>query len=239
MACKTGKCVALTTKNWDKFRSFRPDEPVTEINEAAAKRVLGVLSFGLPGGLGVAAPGRMCVEAAVAYSMGYDHNDKPECVLEEVSEYKIWLNDRQWSSDMARARGLRAVAIAQLGSNGLSSADWDDAVAEAYLTKLFPLATKLRGRKRLGSKARDLQRNVETALYNALKITKSGDGYDDAQELVRGSVTTRLARALGYRGPNAIMLLGATLAVEALTALKVKGTKYLYLLKKPAKKAKR
>lgn len=81
-----------------------------------AKKVNEVVSKGLVCGLGTQEPGKMCVEAAVCYAMGLEHSDQPSCVDGEVRTFKIFLNDNDWSSNMARAKGLKKVAIAQLGS---------------------------------------------------------------------------------------------------------------------------
>src|ERR1700759_4892516 len=96
-----------------------------KITEKDALCVLSVVSRGLVNGVGQPIPGKMCVEAAVAYAFGEHHHDEPDCVAAELAEEKIALNDADgWSSDKARAKGLRAVAIAQLGSAGRF--DYDD-----------------------------------------------------------------------------------------------------------------
>jgi hypothetical protein len=84
-----------------------------------AVKVLEVVNAGLCYGLGDPEPGKMCVEAAVCYAMGESHSDSPSCVAADVIQAKINLNDAGWSSDKARANGLRRVAIAQLGSKGV------------------------------------------------------------------------------------------------------------------------
>lgn len=85
----------------------------------ACATVLAVVDQGLVGGaVGEPTPGGMCVEAAVAYSMGLAFNDQPVCVLPIVRDLKIEINDNDnWSGDAERAQGLRRVAIAQLGSD--------------------------------------------------------------------------------------------------------------------------
>lgn len=45
-----------------------------------ARKVLEVVDAGLVSGLGVAEPGKMCVEAAICYALGYEHGDQPKCV---------------------------------------------------------------------------------------------------------------------------------------------------------------
>src|SRR5208282_3183733 len=86
------------------------------ITEEVAKRVIEVVDAGLVGGVGVPVPGKMCVEAAVCYALGLPHGDDPGCVAPALRALKIRLNDASWSSNQARARGLRRLAVAQLGS---------------------------------------------------------------------------------------------------------------------------
>lgn len=65
-------------------------------------------------------PGYMCVEAAVCYAMGEPHSDEPSCVSTEVRVWKIAVNDEcEWTTKSERARGMRRLAIAQLGSRGV------------------------------------------------------------------------------------------------------------------------
>jgi hypothetical protein len=89
-----------------------------QINREVAAKVLKVVDAGLSKGVGKAKPGMMCVEAAVCYALGLPHGDDPACVSRAVRSLKITLNDRYWSSKTARAKGLRRLAIAQLGSRG-------------------------------------------------------------------------------------------------------------------------
>jgi hypothetical protein len=89
-----------------------------KINKALARKVLKVVDAGLVNGMGVPEPGKMCVEAAVCYAMGLPHSDKPTCVAPALRDLKIRLNDARWSCDEARTKGLRRLAIAQLGSAG-------------------------------------------------------------------------------------------------------------------------
>ena len=84
-----------------------------------ARKVLGVVDAGLVSGLGVAKPGKMCVEAAICYALELPHGDQPECVANCIRRYKIRINDAAWSSNAARTAGMRRAAIAQLGSEFL------------------------------------------------------------------------------------------------------------------------
>jgi hypothetical protein len=84
-----------------------------------AQKVRDVVDAGLVSGVGKPIPGQMCVEAAVCYALGLEHGDDPGCVAQPLRRLKIRLNDAAWSSDTARAAGLRRLAIAQLGSAGV------------------------------------------------------------------------------------------------------------------------
>ena len=119
----------------------------TQITQAApfvptedlAKRILEVVDAGLSKGLGDPTPGKMCVEAAVCYAMGLPHGDSPTCVGPQVNEFKIALNDSsQWESPKSRARGLRALAIAQLGSSQINQGEFSERVAKKTIELLLP-----------------------------------------------------------------------------------------------------
>lgn len=100
-----------------------------QINLALAERVLEVVDAGLTWGMGDPKPGHMCVEAAVCYALGEPHRDKPSCVAGAVQSFKITLNDGgPWTDAYDRARALRAIAIAQLGSNQIDEDGWSEYV---------------------------------------------------------------------------------------------------------------
>jgi hypothetical protein len=106
--------------------------------KAIAKKVLKTVDCGLVSGLGVPKPGEMCIEAAVAFAMGEGHNDRPSCVGDAVRAFKITLNDAAWSSPTARAAGMRAIAIAQLGSNRIDQVEFAKLLALATVKILLP-----------------------------------------------------------------------------------------------------
>jgi len=74
-----------------------------------------ILSRGLSHGLGKR-DGMMCIEAAVCAALDLPHGDDPQCVAAAVRSFKIALNDSNWSSPEARAKGMRNLGIAQVGS---------------------------------------------------------------------------------------------------------------------------
>ena len=113
-----------------------------EITREIAEKVLKVVDRGLTDGIGSRRPGYMCVEAAVCYALGEPHSDVPSCVHEGLRRFKIALNDLLWSTKQARAKGLRRIAIAQLGTAPPYRFDtsrfFDDTIrvmVETYLTE--------------------------------------------------------------------------------------------------------
>ena len=115
---------------------------MTELNEAVAAKVLATVDAGLVHGIGEPVPGRMCVEAAVCYALGQPHGDEPTCVGRAVRAYKIRLNDSGWSSNAARAKGMRRVAIAQLGSDKIDQQAFREYVALHVVRRIVPIAAR-------------------------------------------------------------------------------------------------
>ena len=116
-------------------------KPTVEINRELASKILTLVDKGLCKGLGKPIEGQMCIEAAVNYAMGLPHGDNPPCVSRAVRALKIRLNDSAWSSNTARASGMRRLAIAQLGTAGqLNDIEFVKAVAAMTIQKIVPRA---------------------------------------------------------------------------------------------------
>ena len=109
--------------------------------ELSAK-VLDIVDQGLVSGLGQPIPGKMCVEAAVCYAMGFPHSDKPTCVGAAVRSFKIRLNDSRWSSNEARTKGMRKLAIAQLGSDSICQVSFVKIVVRETIKQIVPIALR-------------------------------------------------------------------------------------------------
>ncbi len=103
-----------------------------------AQKVLATVDAGLVSGVGMPTPGQMCVEAAVCFALGEPHGDQPSCVGRAVCAFKIRLNDARWSSSAARAAGLRAIAIAQLGSDQIDPRAFAGRVVFAVIREVLP-----------------------------------------------------------------------------------------------------
>ena len=112
------------------------------LSREVAQKVLTIVDAGLVKGMGKPEPGKLCVEAAVCLALGIPHSDNPPCVGAAVRAYKIRLNDSAWSSDQARARGMRRVAIAQLGSDGIDQNEFRKEVVIGIVRELLPIALR-------------------------------------------------------------------------------------------------
>lgn len=96
------------------------------------------LSFGLTKGLGKPQDGQMCVEALICAKLGLPHSDNPPCVGSEVCRAKIALNDCNWSSKVARAKGMAKLAIAQLNSIMLDQKEFKQRLKLKSMQKILP-----------------------------------------------------------------------------------------------------
>lgn len=99
------------------------NETVRPVGAAMVNAVLDLLEDGLSFGLGEPAePGSMCVEAAVSAAMGMNTKDGPVCVNSSLRSFKISLNDDvNFNDDKERALILRRIAVAQLGTEVLTT----------------------------------------------------------------------------------------------------------------------
>lgn len=148
---------------------------MNEIDEGIARRVLEVVDAGLVAGIGEPSPGEMCVEAAVRYALGLPHGDDPPCVAPALRFLKIRINDARWSSPQARARGLRRLAIASLGSAGaLDEIEFGSRVARLAIQTCVPTALRAVAQRHAGEQRERLLQAAdlcerEPTRKNALK----------------------------------------------------------------------
>jgi hypothetical protein len=112
---------------------------VKQIDETVARKVLEIVDAGLCKGAGEPAPGKMCIEAAVTFALGEPFSDEPSCVSHALRRLKIRLNDSCWSSNDVRAKGLRRLGIAQLGSkDALNDNEFVKHVARMTIQTVVP-----------------------------------------------------------------------------------------------------
>ena len=191
-----------------------------ELTREIAQKVLDIVDAGLVKGLGVQVPGKMCIEAAVCFALGLPHSDNPPCVGYAVRQLKISLNDKDWSSDAARAKGLRRIAIAQLGSVDVDQAAFMKLVAEGVIRGIVPIALRAAASMQKDKKHKDA---LEEA---AVKCEKEGDK--------SAANAADMADASTFFSKDQIFTMLAEIAVRALVKLGSQGSKWLDLCPLPS-----
>ena len=117
------------------------NHPHRNITRANVKKILALFDKGLRSGLGSGKPGDMCVEAVICNVLEGRNADDPKCVSPVLRAVKIRLNDAIWSSNTARANGMRRLGIAQLGSAGfLDEGEFIKRLLGIVIRKAFPPA---------------------------------------------------------------------------------------------------
>jgi hypothetical protein len=161
-----------------------------EITLDQARKVLEVVDAGLCKWIGNPVPGQMCVEAAVCFALGQPHGDEPYCVNAAVRWFKIGLNDARWSSNKARAQGMRKLAIAQLGTNDPSFDEkkFVEVLVEQTIRKIVPHALRLAVKTAKGKRKQTLEEA-------ALRCERDGDGAaaGNAREVAANAATKHAA----------------------------------------------
>jgi hypothetical protein len=204
-----------------------------ELNKEVARKVLAIVDKGLTIGMGKPTPGFMCVEAAVCLAMGMEHGDDPSCVGYDVSEAKIILNDNSgWSSKKARAHGMRAIALAQLGSDTVVG--FNECLRKVIVKSLLIPAIKAAGwpTNRITAIKNDhftLNANDTSALHDIVyDIVYDGT---TAEDLVTSAII--LAKVKGEVTDKSLTVV-ANCILAALKLAKSPGVKFLSLLKETA-----
>jgi hypothetical protein len=122
------------------------DMQTFEITPEFVTKLLSVIDAGLVTGVGQPVPGRMCVEAAVCYTMNLPHGDEPTCVAPAIRSMKIALNDSAWGDNKSRAKGLRRLAVLQLGTkDNFDNVTFAKRLALATIKTILPIALSAAG----------------------------------------------------------------------------------------------
>lgn len=206
------------------------------VNKAFAVKVLSIVDQGLVSGMGVPVPGKMCVEAAVAFASGEDHTDRPSCVHPVLHQEKIKLNDANgWDNDKTRAAGLRRVAIAQLGSAGFNKGRYRQLFNKAAAKTLIQACTAFK-MKQLNLDLKYSENRLKEAEAE-VKSVKKAIKKELARKIMKGTglmmpkTARKLARDLDYYSNNhqQNLVTAAEVVTQVLKKMRVPGTKYLYL----------
>ena len=193
-----------------------------QITKEIASKVLETVDAGLVKGLGQPIPGRMCVEAAVCFALGLPHSDEPSCVSPAIRALKIRLNDSEWSSDEARAKGMRRLALVQLGSAGvIDDNDFARRIAEMTVRKIVPIALRAAASIHPEQKHKDA---LELSAVNCETIKDSaGSAYSAARS------ADSAARSADSAARDQVLGAFAEEVVQVLVEMRAPGCQWLEL----------
>jgi hypothetical protein len=197
-----------------------------ELSRELAAKVLEIVDQGLVKGVGLPEPGKLCVEAAVVYAMGLPHGDDPSCVAPGLRRLKIGLNDSDWSSNEARAKGLRRLAIAQLGSAGaLDEKEFARRCADLAIRSCVPAALRAAAKIQKAEKHRAALLNAadrcerDGGVENARKAGKIADAaYADAAHAAAEAAAAAHAAYAAHAAAEAAAIASAEAAADAAEA---------------------
>lgn len=214
-----------------------------QITKELAAKVLSVVDAGLVHGLGEPVPGKMCIEAAVNYAMGGEHNDRPACVGYAVRAFKICLNDAAWPTDKDRTNGMRKLAIAQLGSDKIDQNEFRKLVVVGTVKRILPIA--LRAAASLIPAHKDAMEEAAAAceaivdFAAARMVARAALAAADAADAAADAAANAAADATAYATAYAatallsarvkVLTIAAEIGLKALIALKSPGCEWLDL----------
>ena len=187
-----------------------------KLTKRDARKVLAIVDAGLVSGLGSPEPGKMCVEAAICFALGYDHGDRPKCVAPCIREYKIRINDSSWSSNEARTKGMRCAAIAQLGSTEIDTKVWRAYVVEQTIKRIVPHA--LRSAAAVHKDKMHAGKMIEAALRCEQEGTKDAAAAAYAADAAADAAANAAADAAAYAAAAAAANAATAAAANAATA---------------------
>ena len=199
------------------------------ITREIAQKVRDIVDAGLVNGVGVAEPGKMCVEAAVCFALGLPHGDDPGCVSQPLRRLKIRLNDAQWSSSEARAAGLRRLAVAQLGSAGtLDDRAFVHRVVDMTIRKIVP------GALRAAGLVKPKQAGALEAAAVRCEVEGTRDACQNGERVARAAYDAYAASAAAYaayaRTRDRVLAEYAEWVVEILIDMQAPGCQFLDLV---------
>lgn len=137
--------------------------------------------------IGKPLPGEMGVAAAVCHALGQPEGSDPGCVMPWLRQLTYELNEHQWSCPKARAKGLRRLILAQLGSkDALDDMEFARRVIRLMLTKQVPAALRA-----AASVNRDPKH--QAALNAAAEQCESGPSWRAAYDAYQAVLVTAAA----------------------------------------------
>ena len=213
-------------------------QPKFDVRKFDVEKFDSILARGLSQGLGKQGQ-QVCIEAAICETLGLKHSDDPECVAASVRAFKIVLNDSNWSSPEARAKGLRDLGLAQLGSKGVvDDKEFVARMAEKTIRVLIPKLYRelFAGNKTLQDVADRCEKEgtkeaaawaAEAAAAWAAEAAAAAARAARAASWAAREAAWAAREAARASNSDAYLILSANLALETLRELKSPGVELL------------
>lgn len=207
-----------------------------KIDENLVNRILDLLSAGLTKGKGIPEKGEMCVEAVICYAQGLPHSDNPSCVGSSVRSMKIRLNDNIWSSNKARAEGMKKIAIAQLGSDKLDQEKFDELYSCNYGRIVLPYLIKKHYKDTKNvellywiERFKIVTKDNFDYLWSAFHKKFLKNSYYNSYNYYYGCCSNDSLCITNLHGDKVLLLI-ADAILQTLIEMKCEGCNYLYLI---------
>jgi hypothetical protein len=134
-------------------------KPTKRIALEVAKSINGALCRGAGSGQSQ----NVCVMQAIARAVGLPtSNDQvEECVGSVVGAFNRKLNDCYWSSDVARAEGMKRLGVASIGSNQLNQMEYGKLMFLRGTQKLLPFVFREIAKIKDGNYKAELKKHAD------------------------------------------------------------------------------
>ena len=158
--------------------------------------------------------------------MDLPHGDEPVCVSPAIRSLEIRLNDSQWSSNETRAKGMRRLALAQLGSAGaINDVEFAKRVAELVISKQVPIA--LRAAAKIHPDSNHKAKLLDAAMR--CEKEKTSDAASDADNCAASAASAASYAARAASDADQTLSQFAEDVVQILFKMKGPGCQWLHL----------
>jgi len=201
------------------------------VTRESCLRLLNLIDKGLSSGLGRSTSSRMNIESCTQFAgLIYD-----KYVSKDVGIFTAELNDSEnWHTNLNRVKGMRKLALAQLGSSKIDSSKFCENLALETIRKIVPIVLndlEMYKEARKLSTVGDVDKGY-TVLKNIIKNNGKIYVVNLALEtLENGLFPESVAQIIDYAAQESnkigVLKIGANIAVEALK--ETEGYNFLYL----------
>lgn len=116
-----------------------------QITEETIRSLLAVVDQGLSKGRYYPDESKPSIDEAICLALKEPHRPSLLCISPQLRKLLVQFNDVNWTSEAARANGLRLLAVAQFGAAGAIDPElFVREVNMALVTKLYPRVLRLR-----------------------------------------------------------------------------------------------